>query len=86
LVEHPMSRNMRDSFVEFLKENPNEMSDKDDLGYTMLHREAIAGNATSIEVLKEFAADVNAKTNDGKTALDFAKALNWEHLIPILSK
>jgi uncharacterized protein YegJ (DUF2314 family) len=86
LVEHPMSKNMRDSFVEFLKENPNEMSDKDDLGYTMLHREAIAGNATSIEVLKEFAADVNAKTNDGKTALDFAKALNWEHLIPILSK
>jgi uncharacterized protein YegJ (DUF2314 family) len=83
LVEHPMSRNMRDSLVEFLKENPNEVSDKDDLGFTMLHRETIAGNATSVEILKQHGADVNAKTNNGKTALDFAKALNWEHLIPI---
>ncbi len=86
LVEHPMSRNMKDSLVEFLKENPNEVTDIDDSGYTMLHRETIAGNATSIEVLKQFSADVHAKTNNGKSALDFAKELNWEHLIPILSK
>jgi uncharacterized protein YegJ (DUF2314 family) len=84
LVEHPMSKNMRDSLVAFLKANPNEVIDKDDLGYTMLHRETIAGNATSIEVLKQFDADMHAKTKDGKTALDFAKELSWEHLIPLL--
>jgi uncharacterized protein YegJ (DUF2314 family) len=86
LIEHPMSRNMRDSLQAFLNDNPNEVVDKDDLGYTMLHREAIAGNAALVEVLMQFGADIHAKTNDGKTALDFAKAMNWEHLITLLLK
>ncbi|PXY46106.1 DUF2314 domain-containing protein [Flavobacterium hydrophilum] len=84
LIEHPMSINMKESLIEFLKKNPEEINKKDDLGYTFLHRETIAGNSTSIQVLKDSGADINAKTNNGKTALDFAKQLNWEHLIPLL--
>lgn len=84
LIEHPMSKNMRESLIDFVKNNPEELSAKDELGYTFLHREAIAGNQTSIEVLLESGADVKAETLNGKTALDFAKQLNWEHLIPLL--
>lgn len=84
LIEHPMSKNMRESLIDFLKQNPNELSSKDELGYTFLHKEAIAGNRTSIEVLKEAGADITQKTNSGKTALDFARQLNWEHIIPLL--
>lgn len=84
LTEHPMSKNMKESLIDFVKNNPEEIIAKDELGYTFLHRETIAGNLTSIEILLEYGADKNAKTENGKTALDFAKQLNWEHLIPIL--
>ncbi|TAJ11716.1 DUF2314 domain-containing protein [Marinilabiliaceae bacterium JC017] len=84
LIEHPMSVNMRDSLKDFIKSNPDELTNKDELGYTFLHRETIAGNKTSVEVLLESGVDLNTKTQSGKTALDFAKQLKWEHIIPIL--
>lgn len=86
LIEHPMSINMENSFKEFLNEYPQEVSTQDEDGYTLLHRETIAGNKTSIAILLQFNADPALKTNAGKTALDFARQLNWEHLIPLLEK
>lgn len=84
LIEHPMSINMKESLVDFLKENPAELSQPDEKGYTLLHRETIAGNQTSVEVLLNAGADKHSKTHTGKTALDFAKQLQWLHLIPLL--
>jgi uncharacterized protein YegJ (DUF2314 family) len=86
LIEHPMSVNMKESLIEFLKTNPNELSFKDRLGYTLLHKETIAGNKTSVEVLLEAGADSNARTIDNLTALDFAIKLKWDHIIPLLKK
>ncbi|OOV19261.1 YegJ family protein [Flavobacterium sp. LM4] len=83
LTEHPMSINMKESLEDFIKNNPMELTSKDELGYTFLHRETIAGNRTSVEVLLKSGADIHAKTNNGKTALDFARQLNWEHLISL---
>jgi uncharacterized protein YegJ (DUF2314 family) len=83
LTEHPMSINMKQSLEDFSKNNPTELTSKDESGYTFLHRETIAGNLTSVEVLLKSDVDIHAKTNSGKTALDFAKQLNWEHLIPL---
>ncbi|MDR2223489.1 MAG: DUF2314 domain-containing protein [Flavobacteriaceae bacterium] len=85
LIEHPMSVNMKDSLIEFLDQNPDEVKVTDEAGITFLHREVIAGNLTSTEVLLEKGADKLAKTKDGKTALDFARELNWSHIIPVLS-
>ncbi len=86
LIEHPMSGNMKDSLIDFLKQNPDELLSKDEFGYTFLHNETISGNKTSVEVLLQSGMDKNEKTNNGKTALDFARLLNWEHIIPILEK
>lgn len=86
LIEHPMSINMQDKFKEYLKQNLNGLSEKDEMGYMWLHREVIAGNKTLVEILLEHGADINAKINIGYTALDFAEKLNWEHIIPILRK
>lgn len=86
LIEHPMSKNMKDSLIDFLKQNPNELTSKDEFGYGFLHRETIAGNLTSVEVLLASGIEKNMKTNRGKTSLDFAKQLNWEHIIPVLEK
>lgn len=83
LIEHPMSKNMKDSLVEFIKANPNELVAQDESGYTFLHREAIAGNSTIVKALIESGADVNAKTHNNKTAQDFAEQLKWQHLIEV---
>jgi len=84
LIEHPMSKNMKDSLLDFVEQNPNELTAADEDGYTFLHRETIAGNLSSIEILLAAGADKNATTKEGKTALDFAKQLGWQHVIPVL--
>ena len=83
-IEHPMSKNMREKFIDFLKEYPNEITIRDENGLTLLHKETIAGNLTSVEVLLSFGADKNSKTNQGETALDLARKMYWEHIIPAL--
>ncbi len=85
LIEHPMSTNMGDSLLEYIKENPNELNSKDDNGNTLLHRETIAGNKTSVEVLTKAGALVKEKNNYGKTALDYARMLDWAAIIPLLN-
>ena len=84
LVEHPMSRNMKDDFAKFLQEYPDEIKLIDDNGQTLLHRETIAGNLTTVQTALEAGADKTVQSKVGKTALDYAKQLNWEHLIPVL--
>ena len=84
LIEHPMSKNMGESLREYLTQNPKEVNEADEDGITPLHEEAVKGNLTSIEILLSFGANKNAKTNNGFTALDLAKKLNWEHIITSL--
>lgn len=86
LTEHPMSINMKEKLADYIQNSPNVVTDKDESGYTFLHRETIAGNKSSVEVLLQSGANPDDQTNNGKTALDFAKQLNWEHIIPILEK
>lgn len=84
LIEHPMSANMVEQATQFLTDDPEHVTLKDEYGLTMLHNEAIAGNKSIIEVLLQLGADKSATTNTGKTALDYAKSMGWEHIISIL--
>jgi uncharacterized protein YegJ (DUF2314 family) len=86
LIDHPMSKNMKEKLAEFITQHPGELTSTDEQGYTILHKETIAGNITSVEVLLSLGANKTTRTNTGKTALDFARQLNWEHLIPVLEK
>ena len=86
LTEHPMSVNTKENFEEFLRGYPDEITRTDDEGYTMLHHEAIAGNLTRLELLLAKGADKNAKNIHGKTALDYARALGWDHVAEALSR
>nr|WP_249291663.1 ankyrin repeat domain-containing protein [Campylobacter curvus] len=52
----------------------------------MLHKEAIAGNLTTIKILLQNFADKNAQTDDGKTALEFASIMGWEHIVKELKQ
>ncbi len=84
LIEHPMSKNMKEKLIEFIQQYPSELTHTDEKGYTILHKETIAGNLTSVDVLLKAGADKNVKTQSGKTALDFARQMKWEHIIPML--
>lgn len=81
---HPMDQNMAESLGAFLAEHPNELTDIDNVGNTMLIRETIAGNLTSVKVLLEKGADVSVRNNYGKNALDYAKAYGWTALADLL--
>jgi len=47
-----------------------------------------ASEKRHIEIVKELInreADINAKTNDGKTALDYARSNNHQDIVALLS-
>lgn len=84
LIEHPMSKNMKEEFIKFLQQYPDEVHQTDENGLTLLHRETIAGNLTIVQAALDAGADKNIQSGTGKTALDYAKELKWEHIIPVL--
>lgn len=76
LDEHPMCRNCLDDFRQQLAQNPDYLREQDEDGYTPLHHEAIAGNAPLVKAMLELGADPAATTQEGLTALDFARLMD----------
>ncbi|QQR49196.1 ankyrin repeat domain-containing protein [bacterium] len=58
-----------------INHNPAIIHKKDNLGLTPLHYAATSGTLACVEVLIEHAADVHARTNNGKTALDLVRTI-----------
>ena len=83
--EHPMSVNMAESLKAQIARNPSLVSETDDRGWTLLHQEALAGSAPTVQVLLEAGADPNAVTQHGATPMRLAKALGWENVIALLA-
>ncbi|WP_444997621.1 DUF2314 domain-containing protein [Aliikangiella sp. IMCC44359] len=86
LVEHPMSVNMGESLIEELKKSSELIDYVDGDGWSLLHREALSGNATSVKILLEYGADKSLKNKDGVTPIELAKVFNWEKVIELLSE
>ncbi|HMR04604.1 MAG TPA: DUF2314 domain-containing protein [Polyangiaceae bacterium] len=84
--DHPMALNMADKLVEALTDNAAAFLAPDDQGWTMLHREALAGNRNVCALLIEHGANVNAKTADGKTPRSLAETLDWQRVIDVLQR
>lgn len=85
LKNHPMDRNMQEKLEEFLKGNPEEITAKDENGLTMLHRESIAGNKHTVELLLKYGADKNVLSASGKKPIDYARTLNWQSVTDLLA-
>lgn len=84
LIEHPMCINMAPKVQEFYDQNPDEVSYIDEMGQTLLHTDAIAGNKTNIEILLKLGANKSLKSKSGKTAHDYASQLGWDHILDVL--
>lgn len=50
----------------------------------MLHHQALAGSAATVQALLDAGADPNAKTPDGRTAADLARVMGWKRVVAIL--
>lgn len=82
--EHPMSVNMEASLRENLKNSTDVLEYRDALNGSMLHYEALAGNAIQVKVLLEHGADVNLQNSKGMRAIDLAKKMNWASVVEVL--
>lgn len=84
--EHPMSVNMAAGLREAVAGDPEYLIGRDERGWTMLHEQALAGNAAIVKVLLDAGADPTATTNDGKTPLQLAQSLGWKGVAKLLKK
>ena len=84
--EHPMSAAMAPSLKEQVAGDPEFVTGKDDGGWTMLHHEALAGNAATVKVLLDAGADPDAVTDGGMTPLRLAKSLGWDKVVALLTR
>ena len=84
LIEHPMSKNMCGQVEQYIKAHPSMVADADELGFTQLHHEALAGNLTIVNLLLENGASKNARTKSGKTAAELAKQIGWSEIAKVL--
>lgn len=75
-LEHPMSENMGSVVKNQLAEDPSLITSSDEKGWTLLHGEALAGNAAIVQALLKAGSDPNAVTADGKTPLHWPKRLD----------
>ncbi len=65
--EHPMSENMADKVEEALRDNPSVVKDVDEAGWSMLHREALAGNYTPVAIMLRHGADPLQRNDRGES-------------------
>lgn len=83
-VEHPMSLNMRDKVEQGLQDHPEVTHELDESGWSLLHREVLAGNYTVVRSLLRHGADPLAPTVDGRTALALADRAGWPRITALL--
>ncbi|MCL2467682.1 MAG: DUF2314 domain-containing protein [Micrococcales bacterium] len=86
LVEHPMCLNCRDGYVRDFLPLIQELGQRDEKGFTELHRQALAGNLAFVEALIAVGADPRVRTPAGKTPLDLARSIGWQHVADFLAQ
>ena len=84
--EHPMSENSGPPFREQLKADPSLASQPDELGWTLLHHQALAGSAATVQAILDAGAKPSPRTKDGKTPLSLARSLGWERIVALLTR
>jgi uncharacterized protein YegJ (DUF2314 family) len=82
--DHPMCINMLEKIEEQLKQTPAVVHAADSAGWTLLHKEAIAGNFGVVRLLVDYGSDVTARTGSGRTAAELARGIGWQEIADYL--
>lgn len=78
--DHPMCVNMIPKIQAQLEADPSIARTIDDDGWTLLHREALAGNLGVVKLLIAVGADPAAQTPAGYTAAELARKIGWPEI------
>lgn len=84
--DHPMCINMLQKFEAQLREDPSIGCSPDEFGWTLLHREALAGNLGVVQLLLRHGADIEATTATGQKASDLARLIGWAEIASYLDQ
>jgi uncharacterized protein YegJ (DUF2314 family) len=84
--DHPMCTNMLPKYEEHLRGDPALGSSVDEQGWTLLQREALAGNFGVVRLFVQYGADVRAITPDGQTAAGLARLVGWPEIASFLDR
>jgi uncharacterized protein YegJ (DUF2314 family) len=82
--DHPMCVNMLSKIEEQLKGNSTIAHTADGAGWTLLHKEALAGNLGVVRLLVGYGSDVTARTQSGQTASELARGIGWQEIAKYL--
>ncbi|MFZ6655173.1 DUF2314 domain-containing protein [Undibacterium sp. TJN19] len=84
LPEHAMSENMAEKMDKGLQDEPAFARSVDETGWTLLQRDAPAGNLAPVTLLVKHGADVAARNPKGESALDLARKMGWPRIVAFL--
>ena len=84
--DHPMCVNTLPKYDEQLRGDPEIARNADEEGWTLLHRDALAGNLGVVKLYVQYGADVAARTNSGRTAAELARGIGWEEVADYLEQ
>jgi ankyrin repeat protein len=56
----------------------------DEAGWTLLHRDALAGNMGVVQLLIQHGADATARTPSGRKAAELARGIGWTEIADYL--
>lgn len=82
--DHPMCLNILSKYDAQLKEEPEIAQEPYEDGWTMLQREALAGNFALVKLFIKHGADVNARNPNGRTGAELARMIGWEEIAEYL--
>jgi len=84
--DHPMCISMLEEIEAQLQKDSSIAHSTDDQGWTLLHREALAGNFGVVQLLVRYGADIDARTPAGYLALDLARMIGWNEIANYLQQ
>lgn len=84
--DHPMCVNMMPKVEEQLRADPSIARTVDDDGWSLLHREVLAGNQGIVKLLIASGADPAARTPNGYTPADLARKIGWSEIASLIQE
>jgi len=72
-------------YDEQIQSDPGIATAIDEGGWTLLQREALAGNWGMVKLLVRHGADIAARTPDGRNAATLAQGIGWDEIASYLT-
>ncbi len=84
LDEHPMCKNILEQFINIINTDPKIITEKDESGNQLLHREVLAGNYLFVRELLSSNVKKLVMNNQSMTPLDLAHKMGWNNIVNLL--